>query len=137
RCASFALISIAAACASGEVIISGDVSPGPNDYTIGVTSEGSITVNNGSVISDWNVLQIGAGALGTVTGTDSGTSISAVRFDLGNGSEGRFSLVGGASAHIGTIQAGMNSTGLGLVSIDGEGSALSTSGEIRLGHAGQ
>jgi len=123
------------ACAtSADVIVTGDVSPGPNDYTIGATSEGSITVNNGSVVSDWNVLQIGAGALGTVTATDPGTSITAVRFDLGTGSEGRFDLLNGASGNVGSIRAGMDANGFGSMNVNS--ATLTASSQSVFGHVG-
>ena len=110
--------------------------PARTTYTIGASSEGSITVNNGSVVSDWNVLQIGAGALGTVTATDPGTSITATRFELGAGSEGRFDLLNGAVANVGTVQAGMNAAGFGIVNVDGRNSVLTTSGQSFIGHLG-
>lgn len=122
--------------AQGAITYSGDAS----GATVGNTADGSLTVNGGSSLPFGSaVLYMGynLGATGTVTVTDSGSSLtSSAIVRVGYNGDGLLNINNGGIVNTGAGTVGHNAGATGIVSVDGVGSKWTANGLFAVGNKG-
>jgi T5SS/PEP-CTERM-associated repeat protein len=127
---------------SGTITIDGEGSQleSKGDMAIGYSGDGVVQITNGgALLIDGNIFRIGRndGSNGTLTVTDSGSSVSApdATMYVGYGGSGTVNVEDGGSLSVQATSIGGQEDGTGVVNIDGDGTQADL-GTLTVGDGG-